>query len=43
LAKAIAVHGGLPYVIGTNDAIWKSIGTAGWAMLTVLHDKPPPA
>lgn len=42
LAKAIAVHGGLPYVLGTNDAIWKSMGVAGWAMLNVLHDKPPP-
>jgi len=43
LAKAIAVHGGKPYVLGMNDAIWKSAGTAGWSMLTVLHDKPPPA
>lgn len=43
LAKAIAVHGGNAYVLGTNDAIWKSAGSAGWAMLKVLHDKPPPA
>ncbi|MGY4831589.1 serine hydrolase domain-containing protein [Sphaerotilaceae bacterium SBD11-9] len=42
-AKAIAVHGGTPYVLGMNDAIWKSAGAAGWSMLTVLHDKPPPA
>jgi CubicO group peptidase (beta-lactamase class C family) len=43
LAKAITVYGGKPYVIGTNDAIWRSAGTAGWSMLTVLHDHPPPA
>jgi len=43
IGKAIAVHGGKPYVIGTNDAIWKSAGAAGWSMLSVLTDKPPPA
>jgi hypothetical protein len=43
LATAIAVHGGKPYVLGTNGAIWKSAGEAGWSMLTVLQDKPAPA
>jgi len=37
--KAIAVHKGVPYVIGKNDAIFKSVGADGWKMLNVLQDK----
>lgn len=37
--KSIVVHKGVPYVVGMNDAVWKSIGSSGWTMLNVLQDK----
>jgi len=36
-AKAIAAFGGLPYVIGLDNGLWKSLGAAGWQPVTVLQ------
>lgn len=39
IAREIAVHAGVPYVIGTNDGIWRSAGPAGWKPLVVLQPR----
>jgi CubicO group peptidase (beta-lactamase class C family) len=38
-AQDITVHAGLPYVIGLDDGIWKSIGNNGWKRLNVLQPR----
>lgn len=33
-AKDICIANGVPYVIGTDDRVWKSAGANGWSQLT---------
>jgi len=37
--KEIAVHAGLPYVIGNDNGLWRSAGDAGWQSLSVLQPR----
>jgi CubicO group peptidase (beta-lactamase class C family) len=37
--KEIAVHRGLPYVIGMDDGIWRSAGANGWQRLELIQPR----
>ena len=36
-ARDVFVHAGLPYVIGTDDGLWKSAAAAGWQRLNLVE------
>jgi hypothetical protein len=38
-AQDIFVHRGTPYIIGTDDGLWRSIGRFGWHRLNVVEPK----
>ena len=38
-AKDVVVYQGVPYVVGTDNAVWKGVGAAGWKRLNVVQPK----
>jgi hypothetical protein len=39
IGKEIAAYAGVPYLIGTDDGMWKSAGAAGWKSLVVVQPR----
>lgn len=36
-AKDLFIHRGIPYILGTDDALWRSVGANGWFRINVVE------